>query len=186
MTDLALPVAIQSVFDQHSEPDAILSNLMPALGEVLQCDRCFLYSRNPETKFGRVSHCWRRNQDIPEIGDPDWKLEPAGLPDEDPMFAAALRTAPSIYVEDVETADPKVLNKEFERQNFGHRALIHAHLSQDGQLWGILQPCVFSEQRTWSERDRAIITQLESKLVPVLIDYVKKAPIPTISDVAAF
>jgi GAF domain-containing protein len=181
MTELALPVAIQGVFDQHSEPDAILSNLLPVIGEVLQCDRCFLYSRNPETKFGRVSHCWRRNQDIPDIGDPDWKLEPAGLSEEDPMFAAALRTAPSIYVEDVETADPKVLNKEFERHNLGHRALIHAHLSQNGQLWGILQPSVFGQKRIWSEGDRAIITQLESKLVPVVIDYVKKAPIPTIS-----
>lgn len=181
MTELALPASIQNVLDQHSEPDAILSNLLPILGEVLQCDRCFLYVRNPQTKFGRVSHVWRRNQNIPDAGDHEWKLEPAGLAEEDPMFAAALQTAPSIYVEDVETADPKVLNKEFERNGFGHRALIHAHLCQDGQLWGILQPCVFGQKRIWSESDRAIITQLESKLVPLVIEYVKKSPIPTIS-----
>jgi hypothetical protein len=131
-----------------------------------------------------VSHVWQRNPDIPDIGEPDWKLEPAGLPKEDPMFAAALRTAPSIYIEDIETADPKVLNKEFERHNLGHRALIHAHLSQDGQLWGILQPCVFGQKRIWSASDRAIITQLESKLVPVVIEYVKKSPIPKIADIA--
>jgi len=181
MTKIGLPLAIESIFEQYSEPDAILSNLLPVLGEMLQCDRCFLYSRNPETKFGRVSHCWRQNQNIPDMREPDWKLEPAGLAKEDPMFAAALQAAPSIYVEDVETVDPKVVNKEFERYNFGHRALIHAHITQDGQLWGILQPCVFGQKRIWSECDRAIITQLETKLIPVIIDYVKKASIPTIS-----
>ncbi|AFY47941.1 GAF domain-containing protein [Nostoc sp. PCC 7524] len=173
MTDLALPASIQSILEQHTEPDSLLSALLPVLGEELDCDRCFLYLRNPDTKFGRVTHCWRRHQDIPDIGELDWKLEPASLPQEDPMFAAALRTEPSIYVEDVETADPGIVNKEFERQNFGHRALIHAHLCHDGQLWGILQPCIFSQKRVWSQSDRAMVTQLETKLIPLVINYVQ-------------
>ncbi|MBD2343258.1 GAF domain-containing protein [Anabaena subtropica] len=175
MTDQALPRTIQSVLNKYSEPDALFSALLPILGQVLKCDRCFLYLRNPQTKFGKITHCWRRNPDIPDIGNSEWELEPASLPQVDPMFAAALRTAPSIYVEDVETADPTVVNKEFESQNFGHRALIHAHLCHNGQLWGVLQPCVFAESRVWSESDRAIVTQLEGKLISSVVDYVKKS-----------
>ncbi|PLZ43943.1 hypothetical protein CBP21_09570, partial [Fischerella thermalis WC246] len=104
--------------------------------------------RNPQTKLGKIVHWWRRNQQIAEITDTDWRLEPESLPTEDPLFAAALRTDPSVYVEDVETASPEVINKEFEHQNFGHRALIHAHLCQDGQLWGILKPEIFGQKRT--------------------------------------
>ncbi|MEG4573247.1 hypothetical protein QUA56_11210 [Microcoleus sp. N3A4] len=48
------------------------------------------------------------------------------------MFAAALRSEPSIFVEDVETVNPEFVNKDFEAKEFGHRALIHAHLCADG------------------------------------------------------
>jgi GAF domain-containing protein len=175
MTDIALPGTIQGVLDKYSEPDALFSALLPILGQVLKCDRCFLYLRHPETKLGKITHIWRRNPDIPDIGNPEWELEPASLPQEDPMFAAALRTDPSIYVEDVETADPTVLNKDFERRSFGHRALIHAHLCHNGQLWGVLQPCVFAQSRVWSDSDRAIVTQLEKQLGRAVVEYVKKS-----------
>ncbi len=180
MTHTVLPGTIQGVLDKYSEADALFSALLPILGQVLKCDRCFLYLRHPETKLGKITHMWRRNPDIPDVGNLEWELEPPSLPDEDPMFAAALRTAPSIYVEDVETADPTVLNKHFERRSFGHRALIHAHLCHKGQLWGVLQPCVFGQSRVWSESDRCIISQLENQLVPAVVEYVKKSsPSPT-------
>ncbi|WP_315789361.1 GAF domain-containing protein [Fischerella sp. JS2] len=173
MTDLILPKAIKSVLDRHSDPDYVFATLLPVLGEVLQCDRCFLYLRNPQTKLGKIAHWWRRNQQIPEITDTNWRSEPESLSKEDPLFAAALRTDPSIYVEDVETASPEVVNKEFEHKNFGHRALIHAHLCQEGQLWGILQPEIFGQKRVWSAFDRAIITQLETKLPPLAVAYIQ-------------
>jgi GAF domain-containing protein len=175
MTDLTLPKAIKSILEISTEPDSVFAALLPALGEVLQCDRCFLYLRNPQTKLGKTAHWWRRNQEIPEITDSDWRLEPESLPKEDPLFAAALRTDPSVYVEDVETASPEVVNQEFEHENFGHRALIHAHLCQDGQLWGILQPEIFGQKRVWSAFDRAIITQLETKLTPLAVAYIQAA-----------
>ncbi|MDM9381387.1 GAF domain-containing protein [Chlorogloeopsis sp. ULAP01] len=172
MTDLTLPKAIRNILDTHTEPDSVFSALVPVLGEILQCDRCFLYIRNPQTKLGKVPYCWRRSREIPEVIDSEWKLEPDSLTKEDPMFAAAIRTDPSIYVEDVETANPEVVNKEFERKQFGHKALIHAHLCQDGQLWGILQPAIFGQKRVWSKFDRAIITKLESELTPLVVRYV--------------
>ena len=89
------------------------------------------------------------------------------------MFAAALRAENSIFVEDIETASPSILNREFERTNLGHRALVHAHLRQDGLLWGILQPAVFGQLRVWTEDDRLLIEQVVEKLTPIVVGYVK-------------
>ncbi|MBW4446152.1 MAG: GAF domain-containing protein [Spirirestis rafaelensis WJT71-NPBG6] len=176
MTDV-IPENLQNILDKYSEPDAMFAALLPTLGEILQCDRIFLYLRNPETKMGKIDYSWRRNSDIPLAKDIDWKPEPAHLPEKDPLFAAALRTEPSIFVEDVETADPKVLNREFERSEFGHRALIHAHLCWENQLWGVLQPCIFGNKRVWSESDRAVINQVVSKIVPLAVAFVKAATV---------
>ncbi len=66
-----------------------------------------MYLRNPQTKFGKVVNCWRRNLEIPNVDDYQWKKEPESLPQEDPLFAAALHTKPSVYVEDVNTASTK-------------------------------------------------------------------------------
>ncbi|MBH8576220.1 hypothetical protein I8752_25155 [Nostocaceae cyanobacterium CENA369] len=64
--------------------------------------------------MGQVGYCWRRNEDIPDVRGANWKLEPEWLAQEDPSFAAALRTAPSIYVEDVEfCSDPQQILRCF-------------------------------------------------------------------------
>lgn len=175
MLNSTLPKTIQDILEKHNEPNAIFNGLLPALGEVLQCDRCFLYLRNPELKVGKITHCWRRSPEIPNPMKPDWEPEPESLPEEDPQFAAALRKDPSIYVEDVETANPEVVNREFERKHFGHQALIHSHLVWNNQLWGILQPCIFGNKREWTALDRAIITELENKLPPLAAAYVQAA-----------
>ncbi len=177
MTEQALPEALESVLVAGGDPETVFGALLPALCEVLQCDRCFLYLRNPETRVGKKAFCWRRNPQVPDATDLDWQQEPESLTTEDPLFAAALRTDPSVYVEDVETAGPDVLNLAFERQYFGHRALIHAHLCQDGQMWGVLQPCVFGAPRVWTEFDRSVIAQLEQSLTPLAIAYVQAAAI---------
>lgn len=172
MIHASLPGALENSLTAN-DPEAIFAALLPALGGVLQCDRCFLYLRHPETRIGKVVGSWRRSPKYPDVTDRDWKPEPASLAQEDPLFAAALRAEPSIFVEDVETADPKVVNQAFEHQTFGHRALIHAHLRQQGQLWGILQPCVFEQPRRWSAEDRALIGALERRLTASAVAYVQ-------------
>lgn len=157
---------------RQKSTEAVFTDLMPALGEQLGCDRIFLYLRNPWKRFGRVPFCWRRNSDLPEIYDPEWKSEPAGLTAEDPMFRAAVEAQASIFVEDVETASPDTVNRDFEAKTFGHRALIHAHLCQDGQLWGILQPAVFGQPRVWSAADRELIQATVARITPLAVDYV--------------
>ncbi|WP_368041782.1 GAF domain-containing protein [Nostoc sp. TCL240-02] len=147
MTQQELPYALNNILESYQAPDTLFSELLAAVGNFLQSDRCFLCLHNPQNNFIRVAFCWIRTPDIPTVYNEDWAALPPSLADEDPMFAAALRAEPSIFVEDVETADPQVLNREFEQKNFGHSALIHAHIRQDGQLWGILQPCIFGHPR---------------------------------------
>jgi hypothetical protein len=168
-----LPVSIAQVFATAPTPEALFTALMPALGESLECDRCFLYLRDPQTQMGRVPSCWIRDASIPRIYDTDWKAERKSLPLQDPMFAAALRSSPSITVNDVETASPQVLNLRFEQENFGHRALIHAHLCQDQFLWGVLQPCVFNAPKDWSIREQQLVDQVVNLITPHAINYVK-------------
>lgn len=177
MPSQVLPPILEKILATESEPDAVFSALLPALGEALECDRCFLYLRDPLTKIGKVPYCWCRSDKYPDITDADWKEEPESLPDEDPLFAAALRAETSIFVEDIETASPEVVNQDFEQENFGHRALIHSHLCQDGLLWGILQPSVFERSRVWTDWDRFIIAQLEPRVTLLAVAYVKAAGI---------
>ncbi len=153
-------------------PDVIFAALLPILGEILDCDRCFLYLRNPKTRIGKVTHCWLRNSQYPNLLNTDWQEEPDSLAQEDPLFAAALQAKPSIFVEDVATASPAVVNRAFEQKNFGHRALVHAHLHQDNLLWGILQPCIFNDSRVWTALDRQIIAQVVKKITPLVIAFV--------------
>jgi GAF domain-containing protein len=171
---IALPEPIAQILTQARTPETLLSDLMPAVGEYLECDRCFIYLRNPQTRWGGVPFCWRRNVNIPAIYNEHWQLEPESLASEDPMFAAALHTEPSIFVEDVQTADDRTLNRQFEAANFGHRALIHAHLCHDGQLWGVLQPCVFDRPRHWTPVDRSTIDLLVDKITPIAVRYVRE------------
>lgn len=174
MTEQNVTSFLQQVLQTSDQPEVIFSKLMPKLGEWLQCDRCFLYVRHPSTKMGKVVDCWRRSSQFADLKTTDWQPEPASLPEADPLFAAALQAKPSVFVEDVETADPGFVNRGFEQENFGHRALIHAHLVQAGNLWGVLQPCVFGRSRIWSTTDRKIIEELEQFMTPFVISYVKE------------
>ncbi len=169
-----LPEVLENVFTNNSEPDAVFSAMLPVLCDVLQSDRAFLYLRNPFISAGKTPYCWLRRPDVPNVATFTVQVEPESLPKEDPLFAAALRTDPTIFVEDVETADPKVVNLAFEQKSFGHRALIHAHLCHDGMLWGVLQPCIFGQPRVWSEFDRAIVAQVEKRVTPLAVAYVKQ------------
>jgi GAF domain-containing protein len=176
---MSLPNAISGVLARDIEPELLFTELMPAVGEILGCDRCFLYLRDPTALVGRVPFCWVRSANIPVIHDPEWKQEPVHLTRDDPMFAAAVHTKPSIFIEDVETADRNVVNSAFERTTFGHRALIHAHVCHNHQLWGVLQPCIFDQPRVWTVGERQVINQLVNILAPAAVAYVRsRATVP--------
>jgi GAF domain-containing protein len=151
---------------------AIFQQTLPVLGQQLRCDRVFLYVRSPYQQVGRVPFCWQRHEAIPQVYDPDWKAEPRNLPDQDPMFAAALEAKPSLFIEDVETASPNVVNRAFEAKTFGHRALIHAHLCVERKLWGILQACIFDQPRRWNYDDHQLMERAVGWFSPLAMEYV--------------
>lgn len=170
----ALPATVQKLITDGQSPAHVLDQVVECVGKSLQADRCFLYVRRPAQGLGRTAFCWRKNQTISlkNTIQPHWQADTDELPDEDPLIRAGLAMKPSVYVDDVETAGPEVLNRQFERETFGHRALIHAHIQYKGQLWGILQPCVFDHPRQWTADEKRQIEAILPLLQPVIAAYV--------------
>ncbi|UOQ75716.1 GAF domain-containing protein [Hymenobacter sp. 5516J-16] len=155
-----------------SPPAEALQRALNLIGPHLRADRCFLYVRDPTQARGRIALVWRLDEAVPDPRH-DWQDDTGELPKQDPLFRAALAARPSVYVEDVHEAGPEVLNQEFERRTFGHRALVHAHITYNGQLWGILQPCVFGHPRHWTAAERDYLDAAVPLLLPVVQEYVR-------------
>lgn len=155
------------------QPEQRLADLVQKVGETLSADRCFLYIRRPNRQDGRIAFCWRKDETIPDVLQPDWQDE-RPLPGEDPLYAAALAGRPSVYVDDVETAPPHVVNRDFEAKTFGHRALVHAHIFHEGELRGILQPCLFGQPRRWTDQEKSFIESLLPGAVPIIAAWLKQ------------
>ena len=150
-------------------PETVLNEVVRLVGEALHADRCFLCIRNPATRQSRIAFVWRRDESVPDVRPEhsEW-VDETPLPADDPLYAAALAGRPSVYVDDVQTAPPGVLDREFEARTFGHRALVHGHVVADGTLWGILQPAVFGQPRGWTEPDRHFVELLLPQLIPLI------------------
>lgn len=166
---------IEAIIKKGHAPAETLNDIVQTVGLALRADRCFLYVRQPERQRGRIAFCWRKDDTIPDVIQPDWQPDTTDLPKEDPLFRAAIEGRPSVYVNDVETATPDVLNREFEHKTFGHRALIHAHIQQNDQLWGILQPAIFGEPRQWTSDEKSAIETLLPRLHPVIEQFVSES-----------
>jgi GAF domain-containing protein len=158
--------------------DHILTELMRVYGVALGADRCLLFLRDPGTTRNSMTHGWLR---LPEFeykraaNDEEWPMMSPTLLDDDPMYAEALRNPTALYIDDIETAPPELLSWEYELEHFGHRALVHAPVYLDGDMYGILEPCVFgAEARVWSEEDRALTRLVQSKIGPIAADYVRR------------
>lgn len=170
-----LTYAIDAIISKGHAPTETLNDVVQAVGLALRADRCFLYVRQPDREHGRIAFCWRKDDTIPDVIQPDWQPDTTDLPQEDPLFRAAIEGRPSVYVNDVDTATSDVLNQEFEQKTFGHRALIHAHVHAENELWGILQPCVFGEPRQWTSDEKMEIGSILPRLYPVIRQYVTEA-----------
>ncbi|XHX77898.1 MAG: GAF domain-containing protein [Stenomitos frigidus ULC029] len=154
---------LERLFENLLEPDELFPALMPALGAVLPCDRCFLYLREPIKNQGIITHCWARDGRAAEWLGADW-LEGANAPP-DPLMTIALQTPIAVFVEDIETAGSEVVDRAYERETFQHRALVHAPIYLNDALIGILECSVFDTPRVWSEDDRQLIAHLQAKLM---------------------
>lgn len=164
--------SLEPLLNADLSPGEKLSQIIGQLGEILRADRCFLYIRDPATGHGRIAFCWRRDATISDVFQPEWQADTTDLPEQDPLFAAALAGEPPVYVDDVKMADAGVLNREFEERTFGHSALVHAPVREGDTLWGILQPEMFGKPRHWTEQERALIESVLPQLVPIIKDFV--------------
>jgi GAF domain-containing protein len=168
---------IKSLTDILNQPaDAALRDLMPALCEVLDCDRCFLYVRNPDTATGQITHCYSRSPECPDLTG-SRSIESADITQKDPLMALAFCTPDAVFVDDIETASSDVVNLQYEQEEFGHRALIHAPIYWQDKLYGILEPCLFAQPRVWTAADRAVIAWTQEQLAPLVIEYLKQYPL---------
>ena len=154
-------------------PAENLQSALDLIGPHLRADRCFLYVRDPAQERGRIALVWRLDEAVPDPRH-DWQDDTGDLPTQDPLFRAALAAQPSVFVDDVSEAGPEVLNQEFERRTFGHRALVHAHITEHGQLWGILQPCVFGHPHHWTAAEREYLDAAVPLLLPVVQAYMQE------------
>jgi GAF domain-containing protein len=166
---------LMALLSGDAAPEDLLLDLMPALAAALDCDRCVLFLRDPHSRRSRATHAWQRKPEYTlNREDKGWRKEPASLAVDDPMFAEALRNPAALFIEDIETADPSVLNRDYERQHFQHRALVHAPLYHEGLMYGILEPCVMATPRAWSDADRELIATVQAKIAPAAAAYVAR------------
>ncbi len=164
---------LRALLDGDAAPDELLGALMPALSAALDCDRCVLFLRDPHSRLARMTHVWQRRPEYALAREGrDWRVESATLVEDDPMFAMALRNPAALYIEDVLSADPALVNGPYEVEHFGHRALVHAPLYQDGLMVGILEPCVMGAPRVWSDSDRATVAEVQERIAPAAAAYV--------------
>ncbi|MBC7880329.1 MAG: GAF domain-containing protein [Anaerolineae bacterium] len=167
-----IPTILEELFSNSPNPEALLSQLMPILCQVMDCERCLLFLRDPVTKMGACTHSYSTRPEYPYPVS-EWALESPTLVEDDPLFAEALRNPEALYVEDVENADPSILNIAFEKEYFAHSALIHAPIYYEGAMYGILEPCNFDKPRIWTVFDRTITAWVQTKLAPLAAEYAR-------------
>ncbi|MBW4583151.1 MAG: GAF domain-containing protein [Tildeniella nuda ZEHNDER 1965/U140] len=172
-----LPDVLIQLFENDVEPDSFLTALMPALGAMLPCDRCFLYLREPTTGQGKITHCWARDGREADWLGADWLEDPTAP--QDPLMTIALRTPLAVFVDDIETAGSDVVDRAYEREKFQHRALVHAPIYLNDTLIGILECSVFEQPRVWTEGDRQLIAHLQTKLAAPTQAYIHHLNLPS-------
>ncbi len=172
MTTAPLQALHDTLLAAGQSAESRLQNALELVGQHLRADRCFLYVRNPARGRGRIALAWRLDEAIPDPRH-DWQDNTGELPQQDPLFRAALAGRPSVFVEDVSEAGPEVLNQDFERRTFGHRALVHAHIVDGDTLWGILQPCLFGHPRHWTAAEKEYLNEAVRLFLPVVQEYMQ-------------
>jgi GAF domain-containing protein len=167
----ALPPVIEAAFALEA-PQDVLDALMPAYCEVLNADRCFIYVRDPATQTGSVVSSWSADPQWDDKHRP-WAAEPDDLFTFDPLMGIASRTPVAVFIEDVETEGPDVVNIEFERRDYKHTAFIHAPVYDRGELVGILEPCTFGPARPWTPEDKDLTAAVQDRLGPLVGPWVR-------------
>ncbi|MBN36388.1 MAG: hypothetical protein CMM46_16735 [Rhodospirillaceae bacterium] len=169
----AIPADLEALFTDTSDPDALIGALMEVYGKAVSADRCLMFLYEPSRGLSRCTHAWQaRDEWALERRVEAWEPLPEGLAEEDPMFAMALHNPEALYIDNVLTADQKLVNGPYELENFKHHSLVHAPLLEDGTLYGILEPCTMAAPRSWTDHDKAVTGWTQERLLPVAKRYI--------------
>ena len=171
-------------FSTASETSQLLDRLIVVMVELLGCDRCHLYIRDPELLIGQTLHCHRVHPEIPDAKDIKPYSEPSYLAEQDPLFAAAVECEQSIFIDELESVSSKESDLAFFRQHYqGQTALIQAHICSNNQLWGIFQAAQFNRPRPWTQFDRSLVATVIDRITPLVSIYVRRKLRHTIQEI---
>ena len=166
-----LPSPLDKTFADTDDLPVFFDRLMEGMVELLQCDLCYFYLRDPQRKEGQILHAHSVRSEIPNFKQAQKQTEDFYLSQTDPFFAAALNCEPAIFIEDLQTVG-KIKDKEFCQEKYPEqKALIQAHICMKNELWGILQASQFSRPRSWTEFDRSLISLVSDKIAPLVSIY---------------
>jgi GAF domain-containing protein len=171
--------AARDTANSADSADSVLTALMPALCQALDCDRCVLFPRNPATGCWAMTHGWQRRPEF-ALDQPmnDWGLPADDEAELDPMYAQALVSAEALFIEDVRAESPDVVNAAFEEERYGNRSLAHApiYLLERGQsaesYYGLIEPCTVGRPHAWTETRRRLVRRVQELIAPVVAAYV--------------
>ena len=171
---LNLPSPLDKVFTDQTDLSIFFDNLMHGIVDLLRCDRCYLYIRDPKLLSYQIPHCYCANPEIPSLLQTKTKTESFYRSEIDPLFAAAVDGKSNIFIENIETLAQQNETQDFWQKNYqGHKSLIQSHLLIGGELWGIIQAAQFSYSRPWNSFDRSIMSEIVNRTTPLLTVYVR-------------
>lgn len=162
---------ISAIISSNSNADRKLKDLMPAIVEEMKTDRCFIYMRDPIKRQTAFTHGFTPLSGWRSFSGGTWSREPDPQTVGEPMLKKAFSDPTALFIEDIETAAPSVLNKDVERSIFGHRALVHAPIYHRDVFYGILETAVRKEPRMWSAKDRSLIEWLQPRVARLVAEY---------------
>ncbi len=165
---------IERVFSDGGAPDDILTRLMPALCEALDCDRCVQFPRsNPNTSKWAMTHAWQARPEF-ALGRPvgAWSLPADKEGDLDPMYAQAMTSHEVPFIGDIFTSPPTLVNADFEHEHYGNRALAHAPIYRGDDCYGLFEPCTIGRAHDWTPERRRLVWRTQELIAPVVVAYV--------------
>ena len=67
MTLLNLPSPLDEIFADRRDLPYFFDRLMAGIAQLLNCDRCYIYLRDPEFHFCQIPHCYVVAPEIPNL-----------------------------------------------------------------------------------------------------------------------
>lgn len=202
MTLLNLPSPLDKVFAERNDMSVFFDRLMASLAQLLDCDRCYLYLRDPKFYFCQIPHCYCAVPEIPDLRQTEKKTESFYSTKSDPLLAAAFNCSLPIFIEDLEqilnrldnksellekrqeeiSQEAKILlgtkvssdNQEWKQEYVGQKSLIQAPIYQGNRLWRFIQAAQFNRRRPWTKFDRSLVSLTVDRITPLITMYVKR------------